>query len=826
MSPNPSLDGAFRLGKCVAATGRFLSLKGILWLCWIVPAAGQIPEVEVSYADAQAAAVEQARAGHYAEALDVLGQLRARHPADLALLYDEVVVLGWAERSEQVLARAAHVDASTAPVYVLIAVAKSMRNLAQFAEAIDWYSDAVQADPGHTEARLGLVLAHADNGDIESAQQVLAPLRSSPDLSVTVELTQAYIEEHSGKLLNALTVYERVLARDSSHREALRGKALVLRGLLLPSEALALAAAHPGILTEAEISRLRADEIALQVRFGEQVAYPIEQEHVMTDRAIAALDDYLAQGVTDRETEIVLNFDRIIALAERGASREAIDAFDAVRTERVELPAPVLAAAGKAYLDLREPELALDVLQQAVELDPENIDLESALFFSYADLNEHDAALALAQQIVERLPEMLGSTGAPTAQPNPDRLRAEILVAIALAYADRLEEAQNQLERLLASAPHNADVRHELANVYRWRGWLDRSLFEYQQVLAVEPELLEARVGRAHTELYRAEFAGVAYELSSLNERFAARPAVERLNTLWTAHNRGEMRVDATAHESSGVTFGSRQHSLGMTWLSAPIDYRYRWFVRSLDSFAEFPEGDSRRRRLGAGLQYQYGRWLASGELSGDRDGGGGLGFRGSAEYRFNDYWVLSSAVEFESDSVPLRGHRVGVESDLISVGARYAPHESLGLQLSATLENMSDGNSRQQLSAEGRKRLINRSKLIVEALGEAYVGNRDRDDVPYFSPLHDVGVLAGAEAQWRVLSRYERRVTHILRGEVGFYDQSGFSSGRIWRVAYMLPVEISPRLSTWLGIWRNRMFYDGASEYSTTASFSLQVRF
>ena len=47
-----------------------------------------------------------------------------------------------------------------------------------------------------------------------------------------------------------------------------------------------------------------------------------------------------------------------------------------------------------------------------------------------------------------------------------------------------------------------------------------------------------------------------------------------------------------------------------------------------------------------------------------------------------------------------------------------------------------------------------------------------------------------------------------------------------MWRVSYMLPIDLSPNLSTWFGVWRARMLYDGAKEYQTTASFSLQVRF
>jgi hypothetical protein len=121
---------------------------------------------------------------------------------------------------------------------------------------------------------------------------------------------------------------------------------------------------------------------------------------------------------------------------------------------------------------------------------------------------------------------------------------------------------------------------------------------------------------------------------------------------------------------------------------------------------------------------------------------------------------------------------------------------------------------------------VLNRPAYVVEILGEAFIAQRRRDDVPYFSPLHDTAAIVGLEGQWRAVRHYDRRVTHILRGEVGTYDQNGYPRGSIWRLAYMLPIDFSPRFSTWLGIWRNRMFYDGAQEYQTTGAFSLQFRF
>ncbi len=822
MNPKPRQTQTFwAREKCPFS--RAISLAGIaIVLCQAAPVAAQASTLHNTDVAGQAAAIEIARAGRYDEAIQELNLLRATYPESAELLFDEIVVRNWAEQDEQVRALAANLDPAEAPVHVQVAVGKSLRNLRLFEDSIEWYRSAVEADADDVEARLGLAFAYADAGKFVLAEQTLSPLRSVPEHSTSADLALAYVQKHAGMRLQAITSYDRVLARDPQHQEALRGKVLLLRSLLLPSEALALARSHPGILSDAEIERLKADEIALQVRYGTEVPYPAAQQRAMIDRAIAALETYLAAGTADPQTELALRFDRIIALAERGSSAEAVEAFEQLPADHPELTAPVLAAAGKAYLDIREPEMAHAVLDRAAALDPEDVELQFALFYAHAERGELNRALLLAEQLAASIPATLR----PSGQPNPDRLRAEILVGIALAYSDRLGDAQAHLEQLLAEAPNNPDLRHELANIYRWRGWYDRSLFEYQQVLAVEPEMLEARVGRARTELDRSRFGAVASEVAALNREFANEPAVERLTSAWQAHNSSELRVEASTHTSSGVTFGSDQYQLGLTWLTAPIKHRLRASLSTRDSFADFPEGDSRRQRAAAGLHYQYGRWLATTEVSGNRDGGNDIGALASVGYRLSDFWVLSSAVELNSDSVPMRGHRVGVENDLLRIGARYAPHEELSLELGATSEQLSDDNERKLLWAEGRRRVINRPKVVVEVIGEAFVGERLTDQVAYYSPLRDAGVFIGAETQLPALRRYERRMTHIFRAEVGTYDQSGYDRGTVWRAAYMMPLELGPRFAAWFGIWRSRMFYDGAKEYSTTASATMQFRF
>ncbi len=55
--------------------------------------------------------------------------------------------------------------------------------------------------------------------------------------------------ERAGDLIQALAHYDALLADTPENRDALRGKVLVLRLLLLPRQALQLAREYPGILS-------------------------------------------------------------------------------------------------------------------------------------------------------------------------------------------------------------------------------------------------------------------------------------------------------------------------------------------------------------------------------------------------------------------------------------------------------------------------------------------------------------------------------------------------------------------------------------------------
>ncbi len=758
-------------------------------------------------------AIELARNGEFERSLEILGSLRGTAPGDPLLLYDQTVVFAWAGYDAQVLENAKLIDADSAPDYVLAAVARSSRNTADFEAADFWYSTLLARNEANLDARVGLVMSHVDAGQLEEAWSTIVTAPVDQSNTVPLRLAEAYFYEQQGLFMEALASYQRALEVEPTNQAALRGEALVLRTALLPREALALAHENPGILSEEERIQLEVDVAALQIRYGAQSSYPRSSRFEGTDRALTQIDSLLAQPDLDPSVRLRLRYDRVVALSDRLLMADAIAEFESLQVDPADIPPYTLSGAGRAYLHQREPNLARYYLELAVASDPENIEFNFQLFFAYADLQEHQKALELARFLLSNFEPTNQVPGSSVSKGSESYLRATIMVGLAHAYADQLADSQEHFEALLAELPHNTDIRQELANVYRWRGWLDRSLSEYAQVLAVEPEMLTARIGNAHTQLDNRDYIPVEKEVRALSVDLGDEPAVINLYERWRSHNRSELTAEASLGESSGPTFGDDQYQIDTSWFSKPIAHRYRVFVQTHDAFAEFPEGSARRQRAGVGADYRYTRWHASAQLSANRNGGD-VGLRGSLDYRFNDFLTLGGVLETESNATPLRGERIGVSSNIASVSAEYAKHESTVLRAQLTAQDFSDGNSALAIFMSGEQRLLNRSRYKMTLVGELFHETRDRDDVVYFSPRNSFSWTTGLRNDWLMYRRYDFALAHGLTARIGQTDQAGYGAAKIWSINYDFRAEINERWSTHIGLSRRSDVYDGTREY------------
>ena len=771
-----------------------------------------------------AQAIEWARSGQYPAALGALDELRRAHPGNRRLLYDSILVLGWAERDQQVLDLLAFVDAGEAPLEVARTIAKAARNRREFGLSVMWYEHALARAPGDLDSRIGLALALADGGESVAARAALEALDASAQGTLPVLLAGAYVEGRSGNSIAALAAYDEVLKLEPTHRGALRGKALVLRSLLLPSQALELAALHPGILTEAEIARLEVDEIAVELRLAARTPYPPATRGERTAETVAALEEYLAHAL-DPGARNALGLDRVVALSDANRYAEAVAAFEALPATESALPPFVVLAVGEAYRGVERPDAALRIVEPAAKANPRDVELAFSLIHTYLDLEEYSAAYALTEQLTSEAPLLNAEPGSTVVKGNPQRLRAELVAGVADAYGDQLVAAQERFEALLAEAPNNLDLRHELANVYRWRQWLDRALFEYAQVLTVNTDLLSARIGYGYAQIDAHRFPEVETTVAELTADYGDEPAVRKLAEEWSLHNRSELSVTAQSGESSGSTFGTDYYRVDTYWYSRPHAYRWRGLVHLHDSYAEFPEGEGERQRIGLGTEYRAERWTATGEVSGARGDSGDLGARGAVDWRLSDAWTLAGLLDLNSNDVPLRGARVGVEADVAGVTAVYTRHESLAGAVGWRVHDLSDGNAARYAFANGRQRIVNRPRWKVDVTGELAASEADRNDVVYFSPTSDTTLWAGLRHEGRLFRRYDQSLVQTATIAFGRYDQAGYSAGDVWRAEYGLRWQPGKRLTFGAGVARARMRYDGVPEYSTEFLATVRAR-
>lgn len=798
-------------------------------LPWLI---GMSAALSVSMANAQPSdrltlmhdrAVELARAGKHDEALTMLYELREQYPDDLSVLDDLIVVLGWASRDEQAVYEALPFGVEHLPKYVGMTVAKSARNLKMFDTAGDWYEYLMVNNPDDVQARIGLALTFADRGSVDIAKLVLDA--ADPNL-VDVQFAYAYIHERAGELVEALNAYNRILELSPEHPGALRGKALILRSLLMPDQALQMAEKYPGVFNEQEIARLKVDQIAVQVRLAVNTPYPVSERGVELDQALSSLESYLRQS-DDASVTRTLSFDRIVGLAEGKDFQAAVSSYESLGVAVEDTPVYVLASTGKSYLELRQPRQALRLLESASARAPENVDLRFALIYTYLDTQQYHKAFQLADKLTAELPMVYReSPSSPVIKGNPARMRAEVIAGLADAYGDQFAKSQDRLEKLLAVAPNNSQVREELANLYLWRGWVDQSLFQYRQVLAVDDDYLSARTGYAYAQLAARQYPDVESAVAQLTHDYPQETSVEKLAEQWRLHNQNELYFSADYGDSSGDTFGTEQYRADTTWYSRPLAYRLRVTANLHRAEAAFVDGKAERMRLATGIDYRAERWTATTLLSGDLDGVGDPGLLASVDWRLGDRWRLNAMVDVNSNDTQLRADRLGIDSDIASLGTSFVPNEQMSFNFGYRHREMTDGNQGDSLSFNGSRRIMNRPRWKLDLTGEYSTSENALQNVPYYSPAGDATTFVGARLQWRTFRLYDRSVEQLVHARVGSYDQDGFGRGDIWHLQYTLSIAVNDALQFEIGAQRAHMVYDGTPEDQTQFLFGAHGRF
>jgi biofilm PGA synthesis protein PgaA len=739
-----------------------------------------------------------------------------RNPGSRPLLYDYMQALEETHRDAELLALLPRVDVSSAPPAVLVRLGRAANNQKRFSTAAALFREALRHAPDRDDAITGLSYALIDDGKAAEAVELLEGhhkrmWRQVPLLEAYAEALRAQ-REHT----QALQAYERILEIDPGNRDAKRNRIFTVARLGAPHRALELARASPGLLCEDELLSLRSERAAITTRWGAAADQDAPDRFSATDAALIQneklLQDATASKTAAPATQRRLQFDRIVLLRNRVRMREAVDLYQRLVREGVEIASYAQAAAADAYLYLRQPEMARDLFLQAQSKSENDFAAQIGLFYAYSDGEQHRAAIEQIDKVVAATPTRINAYSPLTAADNPDYASALATAGAARGYQDRFDDAQRRLEAFCDLAPWNMEGREKLATVYDGRGWPRRAEQEQLWILAAEPRNWEP----------------AQREADMLEDEYPEDRQVQRVARLWRIHQMRELQVDAGTGESSGGNgpLGTREHQIETHLYSAPIERDWRAFVHQFEAQATFPDSTGFRRRIGAGAEYRIRDWRASAEISQSYDDKSDVGLSVAGDWWASDQWNIEAAVDASSNDIPLQARSTGVRGWSLRAGATYRVSESRSFRAGVQSIDFNDGNRREILNGAATQRLITGPVYKLDAVVGLSTSRNSLTGVAYFNPQSDFGAdvtLIGEQRLWR---RYERSFAHRLYLSVGQYEQQNFGSGPTRGIRYEQEWNFDDRLSLLYGAQRTLHPYDGQGEYANYYNLALNLKF
>ncbi|OUS15828.1 poly-beta-1,6 N-acetyl-D-glucosamine export porin PgaA [Gammaproteobacteria bacterium 50_400_T64] len=782
-------------------------------------------------------AILQAQSGHYSPALTTLKGLGNKHEKPNRFFYDYISILGWAGKHPQITNHAKDIPLKQAPRYVLNTLAIAYRQQLNYARSENVYRVMGRRFPGFLDGEIGLGLVYVDQNKVKLAEGVLLPLEKMHPDNIELLNALAYLHKAQNKRIAALSIYQRLLTIHPNDPVILRKKILILNSIGASHLADSMIK-DPSLFSKDDLARIRTDMAAHQIRWA---GIPTEQEKDHFDEIEIAIRE-LKTNIRDFHSEFgdtspfTLNaqFDLLVAFRNRLRMNETINLYDELIAASIKVPAYAQIAVCDAHLYLEDPDKAeacyLDVKQAVSQ---ENVNLDLSLFYAYIENEKPDTAQAWIKQVAAKQPPYIWGKGErPLRKPNPRKTQSETVSALSLAYADNLQEAEQQIETLHQLAPYNTDLRKELANIDYWRGWPRKAQGEYDIGLTQEPKHIGLRMGQARNQLALKQYEQAEISIESLFNLYPKDKGIATQNKLWGIHNMREFKTEISTSDSSsngnninGIN-GSRSLNINSYLYSRPLDYNYRIYIHQRHSQAKFTEGDGLLNHEGIGLEYTAANIFLMTEIHYDHYKKDRFGVSLNGVYEFDDHWSNSFALESLSSQTPLRALNQGIYAKSASWGGQYRWHESRLTGLNLSYLDFSDSNERKSISGFWQERWYSQYNYKFSTRVDLYSSRNSKSNVIYFNPDSDLAGTIALENDWLSWRRYEDSFHQRLIISAGLYNQKNYSAGETWGLQYEHRWTADYRFELIYGIKRASNLYDGDDELSWSYYLSLNWRF
>jgi biofilm PGA synthesis protein PgaA len=742
-------------------------------------------------------------------------------PGNIPYRNDYIVAAAASGHAPEALDIAAGLRAESLPTYVLEALGAAARENRQPDLALHYYDTILmaRADVG---AQVGRNLALIDLGDARAARTNLLALQQRDPHRVDILEALGLADEALGDDIGALAAVDILLEVDPRHAAGLKLRYRLLLRAGAPH--LAAALTPPQLLTSHESGRGLRDRLAFDFRWARDDPGSDRTRAQRLDQVIERIRLAAADEATDRDVRDGLRGDLVLALAERGRSREAVAAYHRMLADGIKVEPYVSSVLVGAYVAIRQPRRAV-ALYRALPagMDPPYA-VKAAYFYALLESGQYHAAVRWADTMAGAEPPYAYANFPELRTENPDRASALELAALARSYTDRLADAERRLQALLRLAPADTDARLALADTHEMRGWPRRAAAD-SNLLLLESPSLNPLPQLFSDQMSMADWRAASATRARMNDLLPSDNAeLLRVDRDWDTHQLAEASIEGELGKSYGGRPGVIDSEIGEYAYSPPLGWDYRAYVHLDQTWGTPVQGTTFRHAEGAGIEYHTSAWLATGELLVIDDRGPYPQI--NAQATPDDHWTLGVAYALRTLDIPIAAVVVGVHADRVAAGADYRVSESRDFGAQAIYEGYSDGNSRSELLADWRERWITGPIYKLDTRLDLDASRNTLDNTNYFNPKRDLSAAVTLQNQWLQFRHYESSLTHELDVGCGDYYQQGYGQGAIALLRYQAVYQVNRRVALKAGAGTGIRPYDGRRETLDVLTFNVQGRF
>jgi biofilm PGA synthesis protein PgaA len=796
--------------------------------------------------------IARARDGDTGPALDYLRRVEPASPDRARLAADHITVAAWSGADQEAITVYENQpDRAALPPYALAAVGRAYRQQDRLDDALGAYELALGRAPDDLELHGMRVRTLADLGRLDTVlAENAAQVRQRPD-DVKARLKYGAALARAKQPYAALFEFDRARRLAPHDPSVNRAYVLALQDAGLSEAAGRLAA--PGMLSAAERRRVDGDRAAEMVRVA-HLASPTEEERFdVAARALAFIEPLLASwramSPPPRDDLARLRADRLGALHARGRYQDVVDEYRAMLAEGLVVPLYAQRWAAGAFLQLRQPAVASEIMRRVTETAAAEDNDEVDFFFAQVESGAVGEGVTRIGNATRIEPTHRRIRGVATPQPNEHWLELAVIDGQAPLSDKNPADAQARLETLVDAAPDNQVLRVALASTYLARDWPRRAEQTLKIAEQQNPRSVELEIEQAHTALDLQEWRQADLLVEDVVERYPERTDVQLLARQHQLHHGWELRVQAergwgdTNRATAGGTdgnpvLGSGEHGLDTLLYSPPLMDDWRLFGGYGESHGHFEEGPARHHYGRAGVSWRVRDITVEAEASAHRFGSATLdgltagpgrdtkaGARLTGTYDIDDHWQVGLEGEVLSRNTPLRALNAGIRSNAITASVRWRADDRRSWRLNVSPSHFSDGNDRQSISLLGIERLYTSPRFMVDLGLTAEMTHNSRQDGPYFSPKNDLAVMPSIDVSQTLYNNYETNWRHHVMVGAGTYRQAGHATRPVGVIGYGHRWR-NDAIDAGLTFSMATRPYDGQREHEKRATFDMIFRF